>query len=57
MHPRRVRSRQAGAKFIMIAGTEDISLAAHHGQLEVWEENCPENFGNRAALVGEDRAY
>jgi hypothetical protein len=41
----------------MIAGTEDISLAAHHGQLEVWEENCPENFGNRAALVGEDRAY
>ena len=25
--------------------------AAHHGQLEVWAENCPENFENRAALV------
>jgi PAS domain S-box-containing protein len=28
------------------------ALAAHHRQLEVWAENCPENFGNRAALVG-----
>jgi PAS domain S-box-containing protein len=27
------------------------ALAAHHRQLEVWAENCPENFGNRAALV------
>jgi hypothetical protein len=40
----------------MIAGTEDISLAAHHGQLEVWAENCPENFENRAALVGAEVA-
>jgi PAS domain S-box-containing protein len=27
------------------------ALTAHHKQLEVWAENCPENFGNRAALV------
>ena len=40
----------------MIAGTEDISLAAYHGQLELWEENCPENFENRAALVGAEIA-
>jgi PAS domain S-box-containing protein len=37
-------------------------LVAHHGQLETWAENCPENFENRAALAGaeiariEDRA-
>jgi PAS domain S-box-containing protein len=28
------------------------ALAAHHGQLEIWAENCPENFENRVALVG-----
>jgi predicted ATPase len=28
------------------------ALAVHHRQLEVWAENCPENFENRAALVG-----
>lgn len=27
------------------------ALAAHHRQLEVWAEHCPENFENRAALV------
>ncbi len=27
------------------------ALATHHGQLEIWAENCPENFENRAALV------
>jgi signal transduction histidine kinase len=27
------------------------TLAAHYRQLEVWAENCPENFGDRAALV------
>ena len=31
-------------------------LAAHHRQLEVWAENCPENFANRAALVGAEIA-
>jgi hypothetical protein len=28
------------------------ALAAHNRQLEIWAENCPENFENRAALVG-----
>jgi PAS domain S-box-containing protein len=32
------------------------SLSAHHKQLEVWAENCPENFANRAALVGAEVA-
>jgi PAS domain S-box-containing protein len=27
------------------------ALAEHNTQLHVWAENCPENFGNRAALV------
>jgi PAS domain S-box-containing protein len=32
------------------------ALAAHHRQLEVWAENCPENFVNRAALVAAEIA-
>jgi PAS domain S-box-containing protein len=32
------------------------ALAANHQQLRVWEANCPENFGNRAALVGAEIA-
>src|SRR6266478_5224569 len=32
------------------------ALTAHHGQLGVWAENCPENFANRAALVGAEIA-
>ncbi|HWY25279.1 MAG TPA: hypothetical protein VNX47_10195, partial [Nevskia sp.] len=32
------------------------ALAAHHRQLRVWAENCPENFLNRAALVGAEIA-
>ncbi|HEV2879084.1 MAG TPA: GAF domain-containing protein, partial [Candidatus Eremiobacteraceae bacterium] len=32
------------------------SLAAHHRQLAVWAENCPENFENRVALVGAEIA-
>jgi PAS domain S-box-containing protein len=31
-------------------------LAAHHKQLDVWAENCPDNFENRAALVGAEIA-
>src|SRR6202020_1370206 len=31
-------------------------LAVHHRQLQVWAENCPENFENRAALVGAEIA-
>ncbi len=32
------------------------AVAAHHRQLQVWAENCPENFENRAALVGAEIA-
>jgi PAS domain S-box-containing protein len=32
------------------------ALAAHHKQLHVWAANCPDNFENRAALVGAEIA-
>ena len=32
------------------------AVAAHHEQLRVWAENCPENFRDRAALVGAECA-
>jgi PAS domain S-box-containing protein len=32
------------------------ALATHHRQLQTWSENCPENFENRAALVGAEIA-
>src|SRR4029453_2440584 len=32
------------------------ALIAHHRQLEAWAKVCPENFGNRAALVGAEIA-
>src|SRR6202011_1694232 len=32
------------------------ALATHHKQLEAWAENCPENFGNRAALIAAEIA-
>src|SRR2546426_3340996 len=32
------------------------ALTAHHGQLQAWAELCPENFENRAALVGAEVA-
>jgi tetratricopeptide (TPR) repeat protein len=32
------------------------AIIAHHQQLEVWAKYCPENFGNRAALVGAEIA-
>ena len=31
-------------------------LAAHHRQLQLWAANCPDNFENRAALVGAELA-
>ena len=33
-----------------------VALAAHHKQLQILEESCPENFENRAALVGAEMA-
>ena len=32
------------------------AVTAHHKQLQVLEENCPENFENRATLVGAELA-
>jgi PAS domain S-box-containing protein len=32
------------------------ALAAHHRQLQIWAKNCPENFADRAALVGAEIA-
>ena len=32
------------------------ALTVHHKQLEIWAENCPENFRNRAALVAAEIA-
>jgi len=32
------------------------ALAAHHKQLQVWAANCPDNFENRAMLVGAEIA-
>jgi PAS domain S-box-containing protein len=32
------------------------ALTAHGKQLQIWAENCPENFENRAALVGAEIA-
>jgi PAS domain S-box len=31
-------------------------VAAHHKQLQLWAANCPDNFENRAALVGAEIA-
>jgi predicted ATPase/signal transduction histidine kinase/GAF domain-containing protein len=33
-----------------------VSLAAHHKQTEVWAKQCPENFENRAAILGAELA-
>ena len=32
------------------------ALTAHHKQLEIWAELCPDNFEDRAALVGAEIA-
>jgi PAS domain S-box-containing protein len=32
------------------------AVAAHYRQHQVWSKNCPENFANRAALVGAELA-
>jgi hypothetical protein len=31
-------------------------LAAHQRQVEIWAQNCPQNFENRAVLVGAEAA-
>ena len=38
------------------AASMSDALAAHHRQLQLWADNCPDNFENRAALVGAEIA-
>jgi PAS domain S-box-containing protein len=33
-----------------------VAMAEHHQRLALWAEHCPENFANRAALVGAEIA-
>ena len=33
------------------------TVALHQRQLDIWAQNCPENFENRAALVGAETAF
>src|SRR5471032_3503559 len=50
---------RAGAFYSATAGSRKQhfeALADHHRQLAIWAENCPENFENRAALVGAEVA-
>ena len=35
---------------------DTVKTGHHHQQLQVWAENCPDNFENRAALVGAEIA-
>ncbi|MBR0907824.1 AAA family ATPase [Bradyrhizobium liaoningense] len=32
------------------------ALTAHHRQLQIWAQQCPENFENRVALIGAEMA-
>jgi len=54
-------SALSNAAFLNHAGPDEKqqhfeALKAHHDQLEVWAQNCPENFENGAALVGAEVA-
>jgi PAS domain S-box-containing protein len=50
------RAAQCGAAAAGERARHLEALAAHHKQLEVWAENCPENFANRATLVAAEIA-
>ncbi|WP_437539212.1 ATP-binding sensor histidine kinase [Sorangium sp. So ce726] len=47
---------EAGAAPIGERSQHLAALVAHHRQLDVWAEHCPENFGSRAALVSAEIA-
>ena len=52
----------ARAAYYDVAPADDGSrhlqaIVAHHEQLKIWAENCPDNFENRAALVGAEIAH
>ena len=52
----RFPTRHPGIPHLPTRDSSISTLAAHHRQLEVWAEHCPENFENRAALVGAEIA-
>ncbi|HJX20962.1 MAG TPA: GAF domain-containing protein, partial [Steroidobacteraceae bacterium] len=51
-------SRAACCNSIAAGGRQQHldAVAAHHKQLQVWAANCPDNFENRATLVGAEIA-
>jgi PAS domain S-box-containing protein len=51
-------SRAACCDFAADGGRQQHldAVAAHHKQLQVWAANCPDNFENRATLVGAEIA-
>jgi PAS domain S-box-containing protein len=50
------RAAQYGASSADERAHHREALVAHYKQLEVWAENCPENFANRALLVAAEIA-
>lgn len=49
-------SRAASCNSASLDRQNFAALSAHHRQLEVWAENCPENFETRTALVAAEIA-
>ena len=49
-------SRAASCDFVAAGEPQLDAIAAHHEQLQIWAANCPDNFENRAALVGAELA-
>ena len=50
------RAGQYDAASAAERGQHLAALTVHHKQLEVWAENCPENFANRVSLVAAEIA-
>ena len=53
----RFRTRAPGIPQLPVRGRQHLdALMAHHKQLEIWAEHCPENFENRVALAAAEIA-
>lgn len=50
------RAASCGSAVADQRARHEEALAAHHRQLQIYAKNCPENFENRAALVGAEIA-
>ena len=53
--------RTVSRRFLRCASREErgqhlLAMTSYRRQLEIWAENCPENFENRSALVGAEIA-